>query len=368
MDNCNNQTACETTVKVVDCKKPTPYCKNGLIVELMVVDPAMVEVWASDLDANSFDNCPGSLIFSFSANTNDLSIVFDCDDVGSQQVDIWVTDAAGNQDFCTTAINIQANMNQCDDSLSVHVGGAIHTEEIEGVQDVNVQLSGFGLMSVMTDVDGSFSFPVSLGGDYTVAPSKDDDHLNGVTTYDLVLVTKHILGVTLLDSPYKLIAADANKSNTVTTFDLVQIRKLILYINDQYPSNTSWRFVDKDYVFPNTLNPWQDIFPEVANFNNVNLDILDADFVAVKIGDVNGSAATNFVGGGNDDRNMVGSLVFDVEDMGLETGETYTVDFKATDFDVQGYQFTLNFDQSKVEFIEVAPAIAGAENLWYDLA
>ncbi|MEZ4931406.1 MAG: hypothetical protein R2788_04645 [Saprospiraceae bacterium] len=32
--------------------------KNGIIVELMVVDPAMVEVWATDLNDNGFDNCP----------------------------------------------------------------------------------------------------------------------------------------------------------------------------------------------------------------------------------------------------------------------------------------------------------------------
>ena len=363
MDNCNNQTACETTVKVVDCKKPTPYCKSGLVVELMVVDPAMVEVWASDLDANSFDNCPGTLTFSFSANTTNTSRVFTCDHVEDlQQVEIWVTDASGNQDFCVTVIDIQANMDQCEDDPSVvNVGGAIQTEESEGVEDVNVQLSGFGQMSVMTDAGGSFSFPVSLGGDYTVTPSKDDNHLNGVTTYDLVKITKHILGVSLLDSPYKLIAADANKSNTVTTFDLVQIRKLILYINDKFPSNTSWRFVDRDYVFPNSLNPWQSVFPEVSNFNNVAQNILDADFVAVKIGDVNGSATTNFADAG-EDRTMVGSLVFNVEDQRMEAGETYTVDFKATDFNYEGYQFTMNFDKSKVEFVGVNPAIAKAEH------
>ncbi len=367
MDNCNNQTACETTVTVADCKKPTPYCKNGIVVELMVPvnpgDEPMVEIWAVDLDANSFDNCtaPEDLIFSFSANTNDLGVTYNCDHVGQQSVEIWVTDEAGNQDFCETVINVQANMNQCNNPSVVNIGGSINTEDNEGVQDVDVQLSGAGQMSVMTDDFGSFSFPVTPGGDFTVTPSKDDDHLNGVTTFDLVIITKHILGVSLLDSPYKMIAADANKSGSVTTFDLVQIRKLILYIDDSFPSNTSWRFVDKDYSFPQANNPWAEIFPEISNYNNVDVSVLDADFVAVKIGDVNGSAQTNFADAG-EDRNTVGSLVFNVEEQKLNAGETYTVDFKANDFDVLGYQFTLNFDQNAVEFVEVAPAIAGAEN------
>ncbi|MEZ4931408.1 MAG: hypothetical protein R2788_04655 [Saprospiraceae bacterium] len=61
--------------------------------------------------------------------------------------------------------------------------------------------------------------------------------------------------VELLDSPYKMIAADANKSNSITTFDLVQIRKLILFINTDLPNNTSWRFVDKAYAFSNPAEP-----------------------------------------------------------------------------------------------------------------
>ena len=368
MDNCNNQTECETTVKVVDCKKPTPYCKAGLVVELMPTLPdPMVEVWALDLDANSFDNCPGTLTFSFSADVTDLGRIFGCDDVADlQQVEIWVTDAAGNQDFCVTAIDIQDNNDACSGILIAEIAGGIQTEGNEGVENVNVQLSGASQLSVMTDDAGAFNFTVAQGGDYTVTPEKDDDHLNGVTTYDLVLITKHILGVQLLDSPYKLIAADANHSETVTTFDLVQIRKLILYINDNFPSNTSWRFVGKGYNFPNTNNPWQEIFPEVANYNNVAATILDADFVGVKIGDVNGSADANFAGAG-EDRTTVGSLVFNVEEQELEAGETYTVDFKATDFDYNGYQFTMNFDQDVVEFVDVNSAVAKAENFGFAL-
>ena len=62
-----------------DCKFPTPYCKDGVVLELMQInDPnnttfePMVELWASDLDLGSFDNCPGGVKLSFSANVNDI--------------------------------------------------------------------------------------------------------------------------------------------------------------------------------------------------------------------------------------------------------------------------------------------------------
>ena len=47
------------------------------------------------------------------------------------------------------------------------------------------------------------------------------DWIKGITTYDLVLITKHILGIQTFDSGYKIIAADADNSGTVTTLDVV---------------------------------------------------------------------------------------------------------------------------------------------------
>ena len=359
-DNCNNQTACETVLSVRDCKKPTPYCKTGIVVELMVVDPAMVEVWASDLNDNSFDNCPGALKYSFSANVNDIGRTYTCDHLGQNTVEVWVTDAAGNQDFCVTQVIIQANMDQCDDDPIV--AGQTATAQGLGVEGVTVNINspnGFDA-SVTTTSTGTFAQKVESGGDYTVTPVLDVDPLNGVTTYDLVVISKHILGVDLLDSPYQVIAADANKSNTVTTFDLVELRKLILFINTEFPNNTSWRFVDKDFVFANPANPFASAFPEVINLNNVSASQMANDFVAIKVGDVNGSAAVNVASA--EDRTMVGDLVLNVEDKELVKGETYTVDFTATEFAVSGFQFTLNFDNSALTFAGVVPALADASN------
>ena len=78
-----------------------------------------------------------------------------------------------------------------------------------------------------------------------------------------------------LASMASMIAADANNSGSVTTLDLVAIRRVILQIDDNFQNNTSWRFVDADYVFPSPTNPWSNGFPELINMNNVDLDVLD---------------------------------------------------------------------------------------------
>jgi hypothetical protein len=68
---------------------------------------------------------------------------------------------------------------------------------------------------------------------------------NGVTTYDLVLISQHILSLQPFTSPFQIIAADANNSGSVTTFDIIDIRKVILGITPNFSSNKSWRYIPK---------------------------------------------------------------------------------------------------------------------------
>jgi hypothetical protein len=277
---------------------------------------------------------------------------------------VYVWDAAGNKDFCNAAVVIEANGQgvNCGDDPLVNLGGAIADETNKSVENVKVALSGQSSGAALTTINGTYNFAnVPAGNDVTITPEKDDNPLNGVTTFDLVLISKHILGVQSLGSAYKVIAADANKSNGVTTADLVELRKLILQVIPNFSNNTSWRFVDKKFVFPNPAKPFDTQFPEVVSINNITSDQLAADFVAVKTGDVNGNAQPSLVGG-NEDRNATGTLAFAIDDKKLVAGEEYTVEFKAQGFDVLGYQFTLNFDRSALEFVQVNPAIAGTEN------
>ncbi len=209
------------------------------------------------------------------------------------------------------------------------------------------------LIPDVTGVTGAYGFPgLPVGGNYVVTPEKDIDPLNGVSTYDLVLMSQHILQIELLPTPYKIIAADVNKSGTVSAVDMVELRKLILFINTDFPDNTSWRFVDAEFVFPNATNPWETSFPEVFSVNGLTEDEI-GNFVAIKIGDLNGSASPNSIAGSSEDRSN-GELVFAIDDTEMVAGETYTVDFTAKDFKgILGYQYTFAFDNNVVEFIDV---------------
>ena len=146
---------------------------------------------------------------------------------------------------------------------------------------------------------GSLCLCTLPGVEQVFTPEKDSDPLNGVTTYDLVLIQKHILGLEpfnfplTFESPYRMIAADANKSGSITSQDIVEIRKVILGLETKFPGTTpSWRFVDAAFTFPNSNNPFQTSFPESKSLFVPPLD-KDGHFIALKVGDVNRNAIYN---------------------------------------------------------------------------
>ena len=360
-DECGNESECSYPFEVYDDKKPTPVCIVSLSTVIMP-SSGEITIWANDFDASSFDDCSNPIEFRINAvsiaNGDPVYlssppahdyVSFDCNFLGEQLIQLWVVDAAGNYDYCVTSIFIQDSNNTCGVAELADIAGHVFTEEDQEVDDVTIDVVGGSGVSFLTGNDGYYNFSGLPMSNYVVTPEKDMDYLNGVTTYDLVLISQHILNINNLDTPYKMIAADANGSGTVTTFDLITLRRLILNIDVELSNSNSWRFVDESFVFPNANNPWATEFPEVISINNSNME---ADFVAVKIGDVNGSASPNK--GVQAQTRSAGQMFFNVNDQKVAKNETFTVDFKANDFnEVLGYQFTLAFDNDLLEFVEV---------------
>jgi hypothetical protein len=356
IDPCGNAASTTRTIIVTD-KAPTAFCVDALVITVM--QNGMVEVPAADFDAGSFDNCGDIVSFTYDAAGTLPVMMFDCDDIGELQlVQVHVTDEGGLTDFCEVIVEVQDNLGVCDQTPLITLAGTVATEEGAGVENAMVDVNN-GQSTVNSDVDGQFAMEVEQGGDYSISTLLDSDPENGVTTYDLVIISQHILGLTPMNSPYKLIAADANNSGSVTTLDLVTIRRVILQIDENFQNNTSWRFVDADYVFPVPSNPWSTGFPEVINMNNVDESVLDADFVAVKIGDVNASAQTNSFTTADD--RSAGSIAFTSENAKIEAGNEFTFEL-STDELLAGFQFTLDFNDA-VKFVSVNDAKLNSSNI-----
>jgi hypothetical protein len=389
-DECGNLSVPTRIPFVVkDCKAPAPICVNGLSVNLMPDGNGggMMTVWATDFVASKVYDCNGQdaskgdpsgrpLITKYSinrvkeaANPNQTSISVNCKDLdlGFILVELHAWDEKGNHDFCVSYLEVQDNNKVCK-TTSVDAGqisGVITTDDLEPVLGVNLDLSGGAQSTQNTGSNGVYLFNnLEKGKDYTVAAQLDKDHLNGVSTFDLVLIQKHILGTKSLDNPYRMIAADVNNSKSISTLDMIQIRKLILNIDERFKSVPSWKFVDATYKFANATNPWSGTFPEVVNANDLNGKV-KADFVAIKMGDVNGNASAS--GAVASEIRGAKDMILSTEEQQLKAGQSYTVVFKAKDLaQIQGYQFTLNVDPSLAQIEELEyNGTMKAENFGY---
>ena len=347
-DNCGNTTTCSMTLTVEDGLAPTAICESGLVVSLDGNSNAFVT--AEMVNYGSYDNC---------TITNNLSLsispaVFDCDAIGLQNVVLTVIDEKGNSATCNSTIDVQDNLGICS-MTAYEISGQILTHLGAPMTNVDVQIITSDTMVIDTDSNGEYLFDNALENySYLVKPVRDTNYVNGVSSFDLILIRKHILGIQDLGSPYKMIAADVNRSGSITTFDMLLLKKIILQIDSVFSNNNSWRFVDANYVFPNEENPFQYTFPESKFVEGITANESSVDFIGVKIGDINGNANANgFIdeGGEKSERD---DLIFEFENQSFSEGDEIVVPFEAkTPEDLLAFQYTIGFDQDQLELIEV---------------
>jgi hypothetical protein len=352
-DDCGKTGTCTASFEVFDTQAPIAKCKSPFTIE------PMTELAPLDLDNGSDDNCSG-LYYSFAKDSLAESWYFPCCQDGLYDLTLWVTDQVGNMDSCHTFVLVDADTTSCICDLSL--SGHIFTEDNEGVANVIVSVATGSMQdTLVTDATGTFSFNVLPGEDYSLNVYKNTNPLNGVTTFDGVLITRHILGIAPLDSPYKIIGADINRSNTVTTFDMVELRRVILGINQNFTNNTSWRFVPADFVFPNPLNPFQSAFPEIINLNNLQGSMANLYFIAIKIGDMNGSVDPTMLTGKPKERDALGSIPLSMPDLLLKKGQHYSLPLNING-SVTGFQFALLFDKGAIALESLEPSLGTGEN------
>ena len=292
-DGCSEKSSCTTKVTVKDLKNPTPVCYHGLSSSLsQMSDGYYLDLKAHWFNLKSFDNCTAEEDLKFEVSPQRV----DCDDLGTVEVILTVTDESGNSDFCITYINITDNFGLCPPEDSLVVGGAVYDIRYDYIDHVIVLLKD-------ENDDILSSAPVSNGlyqlinkGDAEklfVEAVSSGDPLNGVTTFDLLLMSKYILGQWEPDNPVDLLAADVNLDGEINSKDLLIVRDLILGNRSNFPSGSPWRFYDSNHEFENRIQPYLDEIPSKIELIDPEEIIENIDFSGIKLGDLNSSARSN---------------------------------------------------------------------------
>lgn len=205
------------------------------------------------------------------------------------------------------------------------------------LSDVELQVTAGAFdTTIMANGNYTLSTVASLANKtYTIKPRRNDNPLNGLTTYDLVLISKHILGIEALECDWQRLAADVNCSGSITTFDIVTARKVILGIDQELPCG-SYRFV-----------------PDSATATNGDC----AAFFGLKTGDVTAG-----------DCHQLSPIAeareawrIDVEGQALQAGETaFVALYAAQEMHLLGIQTAFALDNNHLNVKNIsAPSLVG---------
>lgn len=398
-DGCQNTSLTYVRVKVVDCGAPLPVCYNGLSTQLSKVpdetdldgdgfpDPASATVWVSDFVENALEDCSPPLRYSINRvgetpDSTSKALTLTCKDLGYLPVEIHAWDRAqnpravqpdgtvggANHGFCTTYVYVGDALESCDTFPQGYpLQGAVYNPYGAPLAGVQLHLSGDGKAQTLSDSLGIYAFTGLLEGrSYTLAPQKTDDPRSGLTTLDLLMATQHILGIRKLSNPYQLITADVNLSNSLTTQDVITLRRLILNAQEQFSHGRTWRFIDRSFQFPDPANPWKSSLPEVKELSKLDSAVLAADFIAIKLGDINGSSPVFGPRGFFQNRSNppVSTIHLETPKQTITAGQQLSIPFYLNgDTPVAGVQFAMELHTQALELVDIQYGLAGAEHI-----
>ncbi len=228
------------------------------------------------------------------------------------------------------------------------VSGAIRREDAVAVP-VNIVAFNSNNDSIANATGTTFTINnLLINNRFRITPNRPNtDWQNGVTSFDLALMSRHVLGIAPLTSPYQLIAADVNRNGEVDGTDILMVQRLILHLNSNFPNNNSWRFVVKNYQFQDPTNPFASDFPETLIVPNLTSAITNGDFVAIKVGDINQSLGTVSIRGGQNPYSLF------VEDKMLEKGVTYEIPVRLN-ATASALQYALTIDKNAARLENIA--------------
>lgn len=351
-DGCNNRAESSTKVSFIDHKAPNLLCHSKISLNSPSADDKVI-IWALDI-AQAHD-CSGQEIEVWfkSQNGNYISeLTFVCSDILAFEdykttVQVYAIDEEMNESFCSVDLDFSSVEIKCSEQIndSMQISGAVSTVEGNEIENVQVFLSD---RYMETKVDGRYAFGnIYPYKNYSLSAFKNDDVLNGVSALDLLLIQKHILGLSPFDSPFKRVAADVNNDGRISSLDLVALRKVILGLEKEFENNTSWRFTE----WNNSSTPSNDSdlkWDQSIALENVSSSFIQ-DFKGIKIGDVSGDVISNSTMAEPRNKNVI---TLNIEDKNIAKGQLIELPVTMnSDIVIDAFQFTL--DIVDLEFIEI---------------
>lgn len=243
----------------------------------------------------------------------------------------------------------------CVNQTTSMITGLVTNTRDKGINNatINITSNSTNIGSRTTNTSGNYSVnDLENGKSYRITPEKDESLSNGVDISDLLLLRRHLQGITLFPSPYTYLAADMNADKLIDITDLLLMRRVMQGITTQLPGGLkAWRFVPKAYMFPTTGNPLAGNIPNAIEINNLTANQSNLNFIGVKYGDLDHNTIPLVEPKMESRSNNVELILSNVT--GSSGSEIY-VDVKVKNFNRGGaMQFSLTWPTDKMRLVNV---------------
>lgn len=363
-DRCGNESECEEFVNIENAKSPTPI---AIGISTSLSNQGVVEVWVSDLLLKAEHPCTQDILTSISKENQSFeesvsSVTFTCLDEGINLIKVYaaieLADGSYAYEYVFVKVDIEDNNNACpfsnvDDSQDGNVSGLVYTEDGRLVPNVSLRLYDAFTDEFKTrdtsDNSGSYQLgQIPRHSYHYMMPDLDADPLNGLTTLDLVLLQRHIIGLLRLDSPYKIVAGDINRDNRVTATDIIDLRRAILRMSSTFDTEDAWRFINASYKFSDNRFPLDD---QLVKEQYVTYSHPEVDLLAMKVGDLDGSVIIDKLKSSFNRS----TLFIHTEDVSFQKNEELKTSFRlGENLSMSGFQFAIDYDPENLEVADVS--------------
>lgn len=289
-----------------------------------------------------------NIVVKLIGSPGDMSAIFITDD----PLMVEVGSIANGQPVVKPHLTLSGKVTVTEHAL---VEGTVNNYRGLGIEDAEVRISSQVMDEMeMTDENGYFSLAqLEMGEEYTITAAKDDNPVNGLSTFALFIGQRFILGMDppQISSPYQVIAGDANCNGAFTTLDLFIIQQLIIGTTQGFADCPSWVFVSAENELPGEFDAYN-VFPYQDRYEMMVDHDVTSNFIGVKVGDILGQAVTtNLTSDELDERGMDDELVLSAIDRPIAAGETVELTLNSGNFaDMVSYQFGIDFDTQKLEY------------------
>lgn len=233
-------------------------------------------------------------------------------------------------------------------SQRADIGGKITTDDgIRVIPDSlifeNESLISKYCISQQSGIHYGFTLKTRKIGTYNYRFVKNTGARDAISTKDIVLIQRHILGLAKFTDTLQYIAADVNYNFNITASDITELRRLILGVKENFSIVKPWYFLRSDWrsvAKPN--RPIAEI--EFKGVTVPNLPLTNVNVFALKMGDIdlsyNGLQSKDL-----EIRKQSEDVYLELQNKMVQDGKTWIPVFLKSKVPVFGIQFELVLNQ-----------------------